>query len=248
MKILIRANARRVFQGMGIYVTIIIMLAFSAIIAFGMTSPAIAVAHYGSETIQVIFVGFSNYIFVPLAAAIFVSGALFTYGAIVNELAYGISRAKIYFSHLLLSSVLCVVLVLVSIACSVLLGTAINGFGSVQQGFWLEKASIFAVLLLLLLALNALATFLVFTTRRTSRTIGAFFAYMIVPRLLVEASAFLNEDLLRFRYFDLPYNIVLMAHLPYLDVSQINVAVALGIGTIVLTTCAGIVLFELRDV
>ena len=140
MKLLVRANAGRVFRGLGVYVTLILIFAFSTIIALGATGgAAVGVAHYGSDTIQVIFNGFSNFIHLPLAIAIFVSGALFTYGAIANELAFGLSRAKIYFSHLLLGSVLCVVLVFVFIAWSVILGTVINGFGSVPQGFWLKK-------------------------------------------------------------------------------------------------------------
>ena len=246
MRYIIRANVCRVFQGLGIYVTLVLLLLFSTFIALGATP--IAVANYGSETLQTIIIGFSNLIYVPLALAIFVSGALFTYGAIANELAFGLSRAKIYISHLLLGSVLCVLLVLVFISWSVILGSVLNGFGNMPQGFWLEKIGNLGVMLLHLLALSSLATFLVFTSKRTSITIGAFFAYLIVPRLLVEMSSLINPYFSRFRAFDLVYSIVLVAQMPYLEASQIYQAVAVAIGTIVITTCIGIILFEFRDV
>ena len=248
MKHLIRANTCRVFRGLGIYVTIILIFSMSSYIALANTAPFFGIVNYGPDTIQVIFNGFSNFVHLPLALAIFVSGALFTYGAIANELAFGLSRAKIYFSHLMLGSALCIVLVLVFILWSVFLGSIINGFGNMPLGFWLEKTGILGVMLIHLLALSSLATFLVFTLKRTSITIGAFFAYLIVPRLLVEMSSVINPNFLRFRAFDLVYSIVLMAQMPYLEAAQVHQAIAVAMGIIVLTTCIGIILFEFRDV
>ena len=93
-----------------------------------------------------------------------------------------------------------------------------------------------------------MATFLVFTSKRTSITIGAFFAYLIVPRLLVEMSSIINPDFSRFRALDLGYSIVLMAQMPHLEAALVHQAIAVAIGTIVVTTCAGIILFEFRDI
>jgi len=53
---------------------------------------------------------------------------------------------------------------------------------------------------------------------------------------------------MRLREFDIVHNIVIMAQLPSLDLSQIVQAMTLGAGVIMLSTAAGIMLFELLDV
>lgn len=248
MNNLLRANLIRVFSGLSIYITICILLAVSTLIVLTTTASAVGNAFYGAETIQVIFNGMSNMVYLVLALAIFVSGAMFTSRAVENELAFGLSRAKIYFSHLILSSALCVVLVVLFIAWAVILGTILRGFGTVPQGFWAEKFAILGLQMLLLLAINALATFLVFTTRRTSVTIGAFFALILVPRFLTEMFAVFNVAFLRLRDFDIIHNLILAAQLSALNAEQIMQVFFLGVGIIVFTTSVGIVLFQWADI
>jgi len=88
---------------------------------------------------------------------------------------------------------------------------------------------------------------LVFATKRTAIALGSYFALLVVPSLIEMFSVF-NPNLMRLREFDIVHNIVIMAQLPSLDLSQIVQAMTLGAGVIMLSTAAGIMLFELLDV
>jgi hypothetical protein len=87
---------------------------------------------------------------------------------------------------------------------------------------------------------------LIFTTKRTSVTIGAYFAFLIVPHFLVEMFAVFSPQIMRLRAFDIVFNIVQMAQMP--EPYRIFQATALGAGAIVLATSVGIILFEWRDI
>jgi len=203
---------------------------------------AVGNAHYGAETVQVILNGMSNMIHLMLALAIFVSGAMFADGTLERQ-ASGVSRTKIYLSNLAISSSIGVIFILAFIAWAVILGTVLRGFGSIPQGFWAEKISILGVQMILLLALNALATLLVVAIRRTKIVVGVFFALLIAPRMIEVFSVFSAEPA-QIRRFDIVHNIVIMAQLPALHLSQILQALILGVWVIALTTFVGIQLFN----
>jgi|GEM_PF-5098023 len=248
MKNLLRANLCRLLRGMSIYITIFVLLALSTLIVTTEATLTGSRAYYGAGTLQHIIIGMSNMVYLMLALAIFVSGAAFTTRAIQNEIAYGISRTKIYFSHLVLSLILSVIFIVAFVAWAVILATILRGFGYAPQGFWFEKIGILSIQILLLLALNALATFLIFTIKRTSIVMGVYFAILIVPSLLIEMFSFFNEEITRLRTFDIAFNLRLAAQLPALDSSQIIQIFGLGIGAIVVTTVIGVTWFKWVDI
>ena len=248
MKNLLLANLCRLLRGMSIYITIFLLLALSTLIVTTEATFTGSRAYYGAGTLQHIIIGMSNMAYLMLALAIFVSGAAFTTRAIQNEIAFGISRTKIYFSHLALSLILSVIFIVAFVAWAVILATILRGFGYVPQGFWFEKIGILSIQILLLLALNALATFLIFTIKRTSIVMGVYFAILIVPSLLIEMLSFFNEEIVRLRTFDIAFNLRLAAQLSTLDSSQIIQILGLGIGAIVVTTVVGVTWFKWVDI
>jgi len=244
MRNLLIGNLSRLFSKMGIYVTMLILLALSTLIVTTEATMGISRAYYGAETLRHIIIGMSNMVYLMLPLAILVLGEIFTNSTLEKDLTSRFSRTKIYLSHLVLSSAIGIIFTLAFIAWAVILSTSLRGFGDMPQNFLLENLSILGVQIILLLALNALATFLVFTFRRTSIVVGMYFALLIAPSVIEMLSIF-GTEFVNIRAFDIGHSIVLTAQLPALHLSQIIQILSLGVGVVVFTTFFGIILFKL---
>lgn len=251
MKNLMRASLYSVFSAKGIYITMSVLLFFAVLLgifpdAFNMRgfSP-----YSGISTFHFVLLGIGNLIILVLVTAIHVSSKLFDdHRNVANLLAFGISKVKIYFSHLAVSMAISAVFMLIFMIIPVTLATVLRGLGDVELNFVLGKISVFLLNMLLLLALNSLATSLIFILKRTSRVIGAYFAIVLFPGLVFELFSFANPGISRLRSFNIESNLILLVRLPHLTSHYIIQSVSLGVGVIVLTTIIGIVLFELSDI
>ena len=269
---LIRADIYRIARGKALYITLAALLAVSILNIVGWQSGELGafviLDEHGNEIRQAVILDAYDVeirsievsgVAIPLALAqsmetfaffilpviVVVAGTIFSHGTVKNDIAFGISRTKLYFSKLLLSADVCILMLLFYIGVSMIIATIIGGFGGpAPAGHWVELIQIFSAQLLLLLALTSIGVFLAFVTKWTSIVIAAYLAFLLVPPLVISSLSFANESLARLFEFDMLSNIMMLGNLPNMDTSDILRALGLGVFYLLASTIAGVAIFR----
>jgi len=269
---IIRADVYRIVRGKALYITLAVLLVYcvltvgalhafqSGAINFGFTEealeevPNLANMFEGPGVCSVTILNdaaaqMENIVFFLLPVIIVVAGAIFSHNTVKNDLAWGISRTKLYFSKLILNSAICVFMLLVYMGFMVIIAAIIGSFGGpAPAGHWVGLLQIYSAQLVMLLAYVSFGVFLAFTTKRTAAVNGAFIAFIFVPLLLLTIITTINTDLQWLLDFEMSTNLTRLARLPYLETREI--VRALGIGTFVLaaSTIGGVALFKRAEI
>ena len=270
---LIRADIYRIIRGKALYITLLILLVNAVLtvmalnafqhgaITFTMPEAMPDTMVYEIDRIletpivngvtmpQFAATQMENFIFFLLPVIIVVAGAIFSHGTVKNDLAWGVSRTKLYLSKLILSSALAVLLLVSFVVFCTVIAVIINGFGGpTPAGHYIELLQIFSAQLVMLLGFVGVGIFLAFTTKRTAAVNGAFIAFVLVPLLLLTSLAMINTSLERLLDFELLTNIMSLAHLPSLETREILRAMGLGVFFLVTSTLGGIALFRRAEI
>jgi len=263
---IMRADMYRIWRGKAIYITFAVLLAFVFL-----NSNAVAgsfgvhlgqgeitdsrgfdipeLVSTGANVAYSLYPVMENLVYFLLAIVIAVAGAAFTHGTIKNDIAWGIPRAKLYMSRLLLSSIICAVLMLFYMVSGILIETIVNGWGGpVQDGFWITMAKTLSLQLLMLLAMNSAGVFLVFVTKRTAIVNVSYLAFYLVPPMLIMMLTNINPNFSRLFDFSILANLSILGHLDQLSTSEIITAIGTGIFFLVMPAIAGIALFRKAEI
>ena len=190
-----------------------------------------------------------NLVWFLLPIIVVVAAAIFSHGTVKNDIAWGICRVKLYFSKLLLSSALSVVLLIFYIGSGMLIATIINGFGGpAPAGHWVNLLQVLGAQLFMLIAMVSIGVFLTFTTKRTAAVNGIFIAFALAPPLIISLLEFANPNFSRLFNFDMLSNIMRLANLHYLTTRELMYAFGLGAFYLLATTIGGIVLFRRTEI
>jgi len=267
---LIRADIYRILRGKALYITLIVLLAVVALIvgaaqtggAVGMqftpeqaeevvsaisdvAMPGVSAANIP----EILAISMENFTFFLLPVVVIVAGAIFTHGTVKNDISWGTSRTKLYFSKLILSVGLCILMLIFYVGSSMLVAAVIGGFGGpVPTGHWIGLLQIFSAQLVLLVALVAVGVFLAFTTKRTAAVNGAYIAFCLVPPLAITLLAAANSSLIRLMDFDMLSNVMALANLPSMETSEMLRALGIGAFWLISSTVAGVALFRRAEI
>ena len=190
-----------------------------------------------------------NMIFVLLPLIIVAAAAIFTFGTVKNDLAWGIPRTKLYLSKLATAIGLCVLLMVFYMGAGMLFAWALNGFGGpVPDGYWLNLFQTVGAQLFMMIALTCFGTFLVFTTKSSAATTGIYIAFLFVPTMVISILMDSGFNVARLLDFDLWSGINRLGFINQLDISSILTILGVGLFYIITSTIGGLLLFGRAEI
>ena len=262
---IIRADIYRIVRGKGIFITFAILLALNILVVATSDGGTIGInmgeleealgydyaeAQFdGLHIVEVLYTNTDNLAYYLLPLFILVAAPMFSHGTIKNSLSCGMSRVKLYFAKLLLSSGLSLLMLLFYILSGILIATIIRGYGGTPpDGYLLNILKICSAQFFLLLALNCVGIFLIFISQRTAAVIGIYLAFCLVPALIIMFLMGANPDAIKLYDFDLLGNIQKLGHMGALKRPDFIKAFATGTFYIVASTIGGIALFKRAEI
>ena len=260
---IIRADIYRILRGKAFYITLAILLAMVAIqiiaydhgtFAIGINSDAIDFDNLqdgidGSSIAGLMLASMDNLIYFLIPIFIVVAASMFSCGAVKNSLSSGISRVKMYLSALLLSSVMCLLLMVAYWASSVLLASAIRGLGDWTVEHLVSILKAFGAQAVLLLAFNAVGVFLSFVTRSTAAVNGIYIAFALVPALVVAILSEAYESFTKYYNYDMTMCMKLFSvYIDTMPSADIMRGLAVGVFWMLASTIAGLALFKKAEI
>jgi len=258
---IIRADIYRILRGKALYITFALLAVFSLLEVLphgggdqiGVNTNAI-VMDFSSQTVdgavgaRLILTVMDNltYFLIPLFVAVAMS--MFSCGAVKNSLSTGMSRTRLYFSKLALSSLLCVLMMLVYGAVGVLAATALRGPGDWTEPYLLTLLRAFGAQMVLLLAFNSVGVFLSFSVRNTAAVTGIYIAFALVPAMVIGLLVESNGSLAEYYNYDLTMCMKLFSYIEEMSPTEVVRGLAVGIGYIIASTVAGAALFTRAEI
>jgi len=258
---LMRADIYRIIRGKSLYIT------FAAIFALNLLSisamldvqvlrvgpmPALeqqAMRFNGANIAEVLYNRTYNLIFFLLPLLIAVAAPIFSNGTVKNDIAWGVSRTKLYFSKLLCGAALCALMLLFYVSSGMVVATVFHGFGDIASGFWVGLLQTLGMQLFMLLAMSCIGIFLMFTTKRTSAVVSAYITFAAAPIIIVAILMDVaNINPVRLLDFDILLTIRRLGFMGQMEASEIRTALGVGTAYMFLTTAAGIMLFRKAEI
>jgi len=259
---IIRADIYAILRGKGIYITFGLIFAFliltigtqtvGGISTGGIENTGIEVAELGFDGISsaaLLYTSTDNLIFFMLPLILLASAPGFSNGTVKNDIAWGISRTKLYVTKLIVAIGLCVAMMVFYISVGMTLATLLNGWGgTAPDGYWLTLFQTIGAQLFMLIGMTCIGVFLVFTAKRTAIANGAYLAFCLVPTVVLVILAEANFDVIRLMDFIVTLAISRLGFLSQLETESIINIFSAGAVYIVGTTIAGIILFKKAEI
>ena len=260
----IRADIYRLFRGKMLYAAFILMLVVTAMpIVFVSAAyalfggdpeiaqmlAAVLPGFNGSTAPFVTMTGASSLILYFAMIIVAVSGTEFTAGTAKNSITCGTSRVEFYFAKLILSESLGVILYVLCILFSILLGTALHGFGAALDATYVLK--LLRPLLaqtFMMIAVMCVGTGLSFIFKKGVGFVGMYLSlFWIVPVVLVFIGAITEHYELSAQYSFLS-NLTGLALIDTLPTKDIVRAFCVGGVYMVGGTALGLFVFRKSEV
>jgi len=165
-----------------------------------------------------------------------------------NDIAFGMSRAKLYISKLIEMAILIILMYLLYVGVGTLLATILGGFGSVTIGFWSSMFQALGLQLFLLIALGCLAIFLALAIKKPVVLTELYFVLILVPVIIVVIASLLDVDISWLLRFELMANIHGAGSLFLIDTHNVLNILGVGASWMALTSIAGIAMFRKAEV
>ena len=259
---LIRADLYAILRGKAIYITFAVMLLLHILVIGtrtaggvnfgGAESMALDIPVFtfdGLGSVALLYTRMDNLAFYLLPLIIAASAPIFTYGTVKNDLAWGVSRTKLYLSKLSVAIGLCVFMMLFYMVIGVLFATALNGFGGpIPAGYLLSVFQTLGAQLFMMVALTCIGVFLVFTTKRTAIVTGVYIAFYFVPAMVIMLLMESGFNVARLLEFDVMLGINRLGFISQLETRSIITILSVGAAYILATTIGGIALFRRAEI
>jgi len=257
----IRADIYRVVRGKALYITftLLIVLALIEVLPPGsganvgvntnivnMNFSKVTVT--GSVAAQLLLTVMDNLIYFLIPMFIAVVMAMFSSNAVKNSLSTGMSRVKLYFSKWILSSVLCVLLMLVYLLLGVLAAALVWGSGEWTGAYLLTILRAFGAQMVVLLALNSIGVFLSFAIRNTAAVIGVYIAFVLVPAVVGGILSNSIASIANYYSYDMTMCMKLFSYFESASRTDIARGLTLAGCYIIVSTVAGITLFKRAEI
>jgi ABC-2 type transport system permease protein len=186
------------------------------------------------------------YLMLPLLSII--AAGDFYYGAAKNTLASGVSRVKYYFSKLFLSCIVFTLLFAVYILLSMIVATAVSGFGGEFDRTYISGiVKVFLPQLWLCLAFICVGNFFVFLMR-SGGFIGILIAFLLGPSILIFALTYVNDWFNNLFDYELTLNIGKALYIESMPAGDIAKMILIGAGYLVAATAGGFMVFKRAEI
>lgn len=262
---IIRADMYRIVRGKALYITLAVLLGTVALIVCTQQEMMVGIQMKGLEgslgydadslryngmnIASVLYTSMDNLAYFIIPLVILVAAPMFSHGTLKNSLASGMSRTKIYFAKLIVSSILSALTMLLYMTFGIILATAIRGFGGTPDAdYWLNILKIIGAQFIIMLALNCVGMFLVFTTKRTAIVTATFIAFCLVPSIVMLLLSNVNTVFFDLYNYDLIGCLKLLGYLNALEFSEVIRTFVTGAFYITVTTAAGVALFRRAEI
>ena len=261
---ILRADVYRLIRGKALYITFAVLLALNVMVvvvgavggvnhanqhrAIGIEMPDIGFNGMGSAAL--LYTRMDNIIFFLLPLVIAVAVAMFSNRTVRNDIAWGMSRTKLYLSKLILSGGLCIVLIAFYMGTGMLMATAAQGFGGpAPAGYWQNLFATVGAQTLAMLAVTSMGVFFSFLFKSSAAVTGIFMAFFLVPILVIDVLAHLVDPrFYRLLDFDLMFIVNRLGFFSQLETRVVVSAMATGAVYILATTIGGIALFNRAEI
>jgi len=268
MRNIIRADLYAIKRGKALYITfaLVLMLNILLIIAthagggihigFVIDPAALAemtadpdIEFNGIQALIRMYSEMDNLMYFLLPLVLVAAVPIFKFGTVKNDIAWGISRTKLYFSKLTVAVGLCLALVVFHIATGTLIATVAFGWGGpVPDGFWSTALLTIGARTFMLLALTCIGVFFVFTFKRTAMVNGAFLAFLFVPPVILSIFHEIGFDISRIVNFDMLLGMGQLGALRLLETSDVVMTLGMGAFYVLATILGGIALFKRAEI
>lgn len=191
----IKADLYRAFKGKGLYITFSLLLVFivsqvaaGSVGRIGINTDLNTLngGFTGSTAVFATMNAVDNYLYFMLPLVIIIAAADFSAGTVKNVLAGGMSRVKLFFSKQILCFIFAALMLILNVILSIATATIVNGFGGeFNADFILNLLKVFIPQLVLFLSVVSVMLFITFATKKTAAVIGYFFAFTMVPLLII---------------------------------------------------------------
>ena len=258
---IIRADMYAIFRGKILYVTLAVLLAFNFLVIATAGAFEIYFSEFeGADLVpepsfdligvaELLYTQTANLVFFLLPLILAVAVPIFTHNTVKNDLAWGFSRTKLYFSKLLLAIVLCAFLLFFYMATGMLIAAILNGIGGpIPDGYFRNLFLTLGAQLVMLIAMTCIGVFLVFTTKRTAAVNGIYITFCLVPSLIIMIFFQAGFDVYRLLEFDVFQGINYLGFHDQLDQRALINIMGTGVFYVVATTFFGILLFKRAEI
>ena len=259
---IVRADLYAILRGKAIYITFGVLLLMHILVIgarsvggvnfggmenLGVDMP---VFHFdGIGSAEILYTRTDNLAFFLLPLILVAAAPIFMYGTVKNDLAWGVSRTKLYLSKLATAIGLCVFLLLFYMVTGMLFATILNGFGGpVPEGYWLNLFLTVGSQIFMMIALTCIGVFLVFTTKRTAIVNGVYIAFCLVPALVIMILLDSGLNVARLLEFDVFLGINRLGFFNQLETRTIFTILGVGSVYMLATTIGGILLFRRAEI
>ena len=171
------------------------------------------------------------------------------HGTIRNKILCGENRIKIYLSHLIVSSTMCLIASIISFLVLAIGGIAIFGYGPVFNGdeaLNFIRCSVIGIVSYIFVA--SVSTFFALTTKSTPLTIILTLAIMLGLSIISAISFSLPTDKFKYLFYIVPTYATTIASQGYVSAEVFTYGIISLIVFIAINTVLGIFLFRKIDV
>ena len=254
---IIRADIYRILRGKTLYLAFGILTAFlifmiSAGAINGVELPFVVsntVEFNGMNSVFFLLPNVSILTFFAIPLITIVAGPVFQDKTSKNEVSWGMSRTKLYFSRLILVAALLLIMQVYFVGFGMLVSTLLTGFGGTPPaGYWLTVLQSMSSQYLLLVAAGAIGIFLFFVLKTSYAVVEFYFAAVMLPSMLVAFAGIAGLDLSHFLHFDIVTNIGNLGLITQFGSRNVAIALALGACLLTASTVAGLTVFRKAEI
>lgn len=182
--------------------------------------------------------------FLPIIISVFMMD--FSVGTIKNNIISGFSRTKIYISKLIISSVICLFLVLIYTILAFLLSILKNGYdGNLTFTLILEVGKVILIQLPLYISTITMAFMIGVLTQRKSVVITIYLLYQVIVLMFLAIIKKLPINIIKYEPIS---NLDKAAYIGTNTFNDNLTFILIGISIMVITTTIGIINFNRMDI
>ena len=262
MSNIIRADIYAIMRGKALYITFGLIFMLHVLLIGTQSAGIVIVGVAGDFGVEMPEVGFDGIrsasllytqmhtmVFFLLSLIILTATPIFTNQTVKNDIAWGISRTKLYLAKLTIAIASCIIMVIFYIGVGMTFATLLHGWGgTTPDGFWLGLFQTVGAQLLLLIAMTCIGVFLIFTSKRTAIVNGAYIAFALIPAMILSFLASQGFNVARLLELDIMSGINRLGFLSQLETGSILTILGVGVAYIVVTTVFGIILFKKAEI
>ncbi|MCL1787042.1 MAG: hypothetical protein FWG38_03575 [Defluviitaleaceae bacterium] len=255
---IIRADIFRLWRGKQILGVFALAALASAVLVVVSSVTGSGPGAANSDTPQLVLTGATSpdmlnsfiWLFLMITVPVFtiVTGPIFTDGAVKNEVAWGISRTKLYVSRMIVCAVLCVLLLLTYKGVGMGMATILEGFGYAPPGYWSNLLLSLTAQSFIMVAACMFGILLVFTVKNPFVVVELYAGVIIFPAIVAMILGGANIDISQIMYFDLTTNLVLFGDIGSMATRNILLALATGAAWFIIPTIIGLAKFQRKEI